>query len=137
MMLLNLVTIHEYSKCILFVTEHLNVDRLCLIQEIVNTDVFCVHLTDGEQQDLLKYLPDIDISGVSDRLVPPILIYVPFRDILIYNMTSRLLCVGGFTVNVHTHFSFFLLSQSWKHIYKQAFQGEHIFLPASACRWSV
>ncbi|CAO2819444.1 unnamed protein product [Amaranthus hypochondriacus] len=38
------------------------------MSEIVNTDVFCVHLTDGEQQDLLKYLPDIDISGVSDSL---------------------------------------------------------------------
>lgn len=43
---------------------------LCHIDltEIVNSDVFCSHLTDEEQQDLLKYLPTIDISTDSDSL---------------------------------------------------------------------
>ncbi|CAO2837869.1 unnamed protein product [Amaranthus hypochondriacus] len=38
------------------------------LSEIVNADIFCGHFTDEEQQDLLKYLPTIDTSTVSDSL---------------------------------------------------------------------
>ncbi|XP_021765789.1 GATA transcription factor 26-like [Chenopodium quinoa] len=38
------------------------------LTEIVNPDVFRGHLTDKEQQDLLKYLPTVDTSSVSDSL---------------------------------------------------------------------
>ncbi|KNA15524.1 hypothetical protein SOVF_097470 [Spinacia oleracea] len=38
------------------------------LNEIVNSDVFCGHLTDEEQQKLLKYLPTMDSSTLSDSL---------------------------------------------------------------------
>lgn len=59
-------------------TVYLNIDHLSSLQEIVNSDVFCGHLTDEEQQKLLKYLPTMDSSTLSDRLVPPLMIYVHY-----------------------------------------------------------
>lgn len=40
-----------------------------LVQDVVNFDEFSGHLTNEEQQQLLKYLPSIDTARLPDRFL--------------------------------------------------------------------